>query len=124
MNKVLMQSGKDDWETPQALFDELDREFHFTLDPCSTHENAKCAKHYTAEENGLQMSWGGGDRFLQSSIQQGRAARRVGAEVLRGSAKARNRGGCLAPGTNGHRPLPQIHTGQGGNSLHSRPPAL
>lgn len=59
MNKVLMQSGKDDWETPQALFEELDREFHFTLDPCSTHENAKCAKHYTAEENGLQMSWGG-----------------------------------------------------------------
>lgn len=59
MNKVLMQSGKDDWETPQALFEELDREFHFTLDPCSTHENAKCEKHYTAEENGLQMSWGG-----------------------------------------------------------------
>lgn len=58
MNKVLMQSGKDDWETPQALFEELDREFRFTLDPCSTHENAKCEKHYTAEENGLQMSWG------------------------------------------------------------------
>lgn len=105
MNKVLMQSGKDDWETPQALFEELDREFHFTLDPCSTHENAKCAKHYTAEENGLQMSWGG-DCFLQSSIQQDRATRRVGAKVLRGSAEARNCGCCPAPGADGHGTLP------------------
>lgn len=59
MNKALFQSGKDDWETPKKLFDDLNREFHFTLDPCSTHENAKCAKHYTPEEDGLQMSWGG-----------------------------------------------------------------
>lgn len=57
--KAAMTSEKDDWETPQALFDELDAVYHFTLDPCSTHENAKCAKHYTAEEDGLAQSWEG-----------------------------------------------------------------
>lgn len=54
-----MTSNKDDWETPQALFDTLDAEYHFTLDPCATHENAKCSKHYTVEENGLLRSWEG-----------------------------------------------------------------
>ena len=54
-----MTSNRYDWETPQALFDELDAEYHFTLDPCSTHENAKCEKHYTVAENGLVQSWEG-----------------------------------------------------------------
>ena len=57
--KAAMTSERDDWETPQALFDKLDSIYHFTLDPCSTHENAKCAKHYTIEENGLAQSWKG-----------------------------------------------------------------
>lgn len=55
--KAAMTSNKDDWETPQALFDELDATHRFTLDPCSTHENAKCERHYTVEENGLAMPW-------------------------------------------------------------------
>jgi len=29
---------KDEWGTPQELFDELDREFNFTLDPCANLE--------------------------------------------------------------------------------------
>ena len=57
--KGCMSSNSNEWATPQAFFDELDREFHFTLDPCSTHENAKCAKHYTAEDDGLSKDWGG-----------------------------------------------------------------
>lgn len=59
MNKALFRTGKDDWETPRKLFEELDREFHFTLDPCSNHENAKCEKHYTEAENGLAQNWAG-----------------------------------------------------------------
>lgn len=58
MNKELMFSSRtDQWATPQDFFDALDAEFHFTLDPCCTHENAKCAKHYTKEDNGLALSW-------------------------------------------------------------------
>ena len=59
MNAALLSSKSPEWATPQAFYDELDREFHFTLDPASTHENAKCAKHYTAEENGLTQDWTG-----------------------------------------------------------------
>lgn len=59
MNSVMYSSKSNEWETPQELFDWLDREFHFTLDPASTHENAKCAKHYTQEENGLAQDWRG-----------------------------------------------------------------
>lgn len=57
--KAMTSTGKDDWETPQDLFDALDREFHFTLDPCCTHESAKCKKHYTPAEDGLAQDWGG-----------------------------------------------------------------
>lgn len=50
---------RDDWETPRAMFAELDRQYGFTLDPCSTDANAKCAKHYTKEDDGLSKSWAG-----------------------------------------------------------------
>lgn len=55
----LMTSNSNEWETPQTLFDELNEKYHFTLDPCSTDENAKCEKHYTVKENGLLQSWEG-----------------------------------------------------------------
>lgn len=65
LNTDLMFSSKsDEWETPQDFFDELDKEFHFTLDPCSTHENTKCEKHYTREDNGLHQSWAGETVFM------------------------------------------------------------
>ena len=59
MNAALLSSKSNEWETPIEFFKELDEEFHFTLDPCSTHENAKCEKHFTIEENGLAQSWKG-----------------------------------------------------------------
>ena len=60
MNTELMFSSKTDlWETPQYLFDELDKEFHFTLDVCATPENAKCKKFYTKLEDGLTQPWPG-----------------------------------------------------------------
>ena len=60
MNTDLMFSSKtEEWETPQDFFDNLNAEFHFTLDVCSTHENAKCAKHYTKEQDGLSQDWTG-----------------------------------------------------------------
>lgn len=59
MNDVLFSSKRHDWETPQPFFDKLDREFHFTLDPCCTPDTAKCKKYYTPKENGLLQNWGG-----------------------------------------------------------------
>lgn len=59
INKGLFTSNTSEWETPQEFFDELNNEFCFTLDPCSTDENAKCVKHYTKEQNGLLQDWTG-----------------------------------------------------------------
>lgn len=58
MNTNVHFSSKSvEWATPQYLFDELNKEFNFTLDPCATPENAKCKKFYTKEDNGLNKSW-------------------------------------------------------------------
>lgn len=58
-NKVHFSSKSNEWETPRWLFDELNNDFHFTLDPCATSKNAKCKKYYTAQEDGLEKSWKG-----------------------------------------------------------------
>lgn len=60
MNKdALFSSNKKDWETPQALFEKLDRIHHFTLDAAASHENHKCARYFTEAEDGLRQNWGG-----------------------------------------------------------------
>ncbi len=55
---VHFSSQTDDWSTPQSLFDELNKEFGFTLDVCATKENAKCSKFFTKEDDGLYQEWG------------------------------------------------------------------
>jgi len=57
INKGLFTSKSNEWETPQELFDGLDKEFNFDLDPCATKENAKCSIYYTKEEDGLAQNW-------------------------------------------------------------------
>lgn len=61
--KGVFSSQTDEWATPQWLFDELDAEFHFDLDPCATNENHKCAKYYTKADDGLTKNWGGWSVF-------------------------------------------------------------
>jgi site-specific DNA-methyltransferase (adenine-specific) len=53
----MYSSDTPEWETPQAVFDALDAEFGFELDPCATPENAKCARYYTREQDGLAQDW-------------------------------------------------------------------
>ena len=58
-------SSKDNtWSTPQAFFDRLDKEFKFTLDPCASHDDAKCAKYYTEVDDGLAQDWRGERVFM------------------------------------------------------------
>ena len=60
MNVDVMFSSKTDlWSTPQDFFDELDNEFHFTLDACALPENAKCERYFTPEQDGLKQEWTG-----------------------------------------------------------------
>ena len=55
---AMFSSARQDWATPQDLFDELNEEFHFNLDPCANAENHKCERYFTEEDNGLLQEWG------------------------------------------------------------------
>lgn len=57
--KAMFSRASDEWETPQRLFDELDKEFGFTLDACALPQNEKVAKYYTPEDDGLKQPWSG-----------------------------------------------------------------
>jgi phage N-6-adenine-methyltransferase len=63
VNKELaMSSGvdqKDLWETPMHIYEPLNKEFHFTLDPCCTKETKKCPWGLTPKQDGLSVSWEG-----------------------------------------------------------------
>ena len=56
---VMFSSKTDLCATPAELFNELDQEFHFTVDVCALPENAKCRNYYTPEIDGLTQKWGG-----------------------------------------------------------------
>lgn len=57
MNKVLFSSNKNDWTTPLTFFKELDKKYHFVLDPCSDDNNHLCDNYFTIEDNGLVQDW-------------------------------------------------------------------
>ena len=57
--EVMFSSKTDQWATPQELFDQLNQEFRFNLDPCADAQNHKCARYFTAEDDGLKQNWGG-----------------------------------------------------------------
>ena len=57
--KAMFSSKSDQWATPQDLFDELNKEFFFDLDPCADESNHKCEQYFTEQDDGLKKSWGG-----------------------------------------------------------------
>jgi len=57
LQKAMVSSKSNEWSTPHTLFDRLNAEFNFTLDPCSNNGNAKCKKFYTQKEDGLTQDW-------------------------------------------------------------------
>lgn len=48
-----------EWSTPQYLFDQLDSEFHFTVDVAANIYNAKTPRYYDESLNGLAQNWDG-----------------------------------------------------------------
>ena len=59
MNKGMLTSLSENWETPQELFDHLNRIFCFNLDACADEKNHKCDHYFTKAEDGLSKNWGG-----------------------------------------------------------------
>ncbi len=58
-DSALFMRNSDNWSTPQNLFDRLNAEFHFDLDPCADETNHKCEKFFDMATDGLSQSWGG-----------------------------------------------------------------
>ena len=59
LTPALFSSARDDWETPQFLFDGLNAEFGFELDVCASSSNAKCNTYFDKTANGLAQPWSG-----------------------------------------------------------------
>jgi site-specific DNA-methyltransferase (adenine-specific) len=58
-DSVFLSSQTVEWATDDAFFNQVDREFHFTVDVAAAPENAKCARFYTIEDDGLMQDWDG-----------------------------------------------------------------
>lgn len=53
-------SNRDDWETPQWLYDLIDEIWGIEIDVAANDENHKCDRYFTKEQDALKQSWGGG----------------------------------------------------------------
>ena len=56
---VHFSSETDLWATPQAFFDRWNAQYGFELDVCALPHNAKCARYFTPEDDGLKQRWTG-----------------------------------------------------------------
>lgn len=59
MNDVHYSSKTVEWATPQNFFDLLNTAYCFDLDVCANAQNAKCARFFTPEDDGLSQAWCG-----------------------------------------------------------------
>jgi len=59
MNKGLFTNNTDLWSTPRWLFDKLNEQYHFNLDPCANSKNAKCEIYFDEQVDGLKQVWDG-----------------------------------------------------------------
>lgn len=116
MNDVVFSSASVEWETPQAFFDALNDEFHFTLDPCSTDNNAKCEKHYTRKDDGLSKDWTGETVFCNPPY-----GKEMPLWIAKCAEHGRTGGGCryAHSSPNGHKGFSQVHIPQSGNPLYT-----
>lgn len=54
---VHFSSKTNEWSTPQDTYDQLHKEFNFTVDVAATSDNAKCNRYFTQADDGLNQSW-------------------------------------------------------------------
>ncbi|WP_434567648.1 phage N-6-adenine-methyltransferase [Vibrio chagasii] len=62
-NKLFFSSARtgnpkrDKWQTPPAVFEKLNEEFHFTLDATAEPETALCDHYFTMDDDALTQDW-------------------------------------------------------------------
>jgi len=70
--RTMFSSETGVWATPQDFYDKLNWRFGpFNLDPCSSDDNAKCARHFTEEDDGLSQDWAGHTVFVNPPYGRG-----------------------------------------------------
>ena len=111
---VMFSSKTDLWETPQEFFDELDNEFHFTLDVCALPENAKCDQWYTPEQDGLSQPWKG---VCWCNPPYGRE---IGSWVRRGFFASAGGGNSsyASASKDRHKMVPRVYLQQSGSEIY------
>lgn len=57
--KTKFESHKQEWETPDDLFNRLNEEFHFDIDLAADSRNCKCVPYYNRKDNALNQTWKG-----------------------------------------------------------------
>ena len=53
------ESVNQTWETPDDLFNKINKIFHFNTDVCASKENTKCKKFYSENNSCLDKTWDG-----------------------------------------------------------------
>lgn len=60
LNSAYMPQSKTvEWETPQDLFDKLNKYYNFDIDVCASDTNCKVSLYFTKQVDGLQQKWFG-----------------------------------------------------------------
>lgn len=119
MNTNLMfSSATDEWETPQAFYNALNSEFHFTMDVCATPENAKCERFYTREQDGLSQDWTGETVFCNPPYgrEMPKWIEKCAKHGLFGGGHCRN----AHSSPDGHKGVSPMDIRESGNPVHQR----
>lgn len=63
---------RDNWRTPPALFNLLNRHYRFTIDAAADRDNALLTRFWTEHEDGIAQSWKGERVFCNPPFSQKR----------------------------------------------------
>lgn len=96
----------DQFYTPPFIYEPLDKEFGFTLDPCATAESAKCDRYFHAGQDGLIQEWARETVFMNPPYSDiPRWVEKAVLEVIKGRALVVG----LLPATRSEQPWWQRH---------------
>jgi len=56
---VFLSSQTVEWSTDEVFFEQVNREFNFTVDVAADSTNAKCERFYDIDSDGLMQNWDG-----------------------------------------------------------------
>jgi site-specific DNA-methyltransferase (adenine-specific) len=92
---VMFGKATDEWSTPQAFFDALDAEFHFTLDAAARRENAKCDVYFGPDmlppfHDALTEDWWLGHQPDREAVWLNPPYSRCGVFLAKAADEARN----------------------------------